>query len=521
MALAKYFDKSLLAGSAVLQGFDPTAFATMLEQHVVGLTWGEEAANSSEGRTALYLAIELLARLYPALALAPADDQAAAMAPALGALAREINSEIKLVDGPAATTVCLCVGEAAPSFPAGVTTFYIGSDGWVAQFSSHGPLSVGSSTNPLGAAAAACIGAANVFRHVFREQLEVGEPDGEVRFSLLSLDPLEPDPANPPLQPIEIGETFLVGVGAVGNAAAWILARVPDLSGILNLIDGETLDETNPQRYTGTREVDAGRAKVDIAADHFRTEGLHIVKQPVTWGRFLKARGDWRLDRVLVALDSALDRIHVQGALPRWITNAWTQPGDIGVSRHAFDDESPCLACLYLPSGVVPSEDQVVADTLRLQGQPALMRVRALLYDGSPVGEDFAREAAAAMGIDPEALLPFAEMPLRMLYREALCSGIVLRLGGHAGAPLAEVPLAFQSAMAGILLAAELVADAGGLRPAPLPATTRMDLLRPLGTVLAVPQRKSGSGTCICEDEDYTGRYREKYPDLSPILSDR
>jgi hypothetical protein len=58
-----------------------------------------------------------------------------------------------------------------------------------------------------------------------------------------------------------------------------------------------------------------------------------------------------RFDRVLLAVDSAADRIAAQAALPRWIANAWTQPENIGVSRHSFLGEAPCVACLYMPQG--------------------------------------------------------------------------------------------------------------------------------------------------------------------------
>ena len=58
----------------------------------------------------------------------------------------------------------------------------------------------------------------------------------------------------------------------------------------------------------------------------------------------------YKVDRLLLALDSAYHRRAAQASLPRWIANAWTQPGDLGVSTHDFLDGA-CVYCLYLPDG--------------------------------------------------------------------------------------------------------------------------------------------------------------------------
>jgi hypothetical protein len=511
MALARYFDKSLLAGSAVLQGFDPAAFADVLEKHVVALSWDAAAAASPAGRVALEMAIELLARLYPVLLLEPRGEGADALQAALAERAGEINGFVSFAE-PGTATVRICLGQAEISTLSEAPTFHIGSDGWIARLSSTHPVAVGQGSNPFGAAAAACLGAANVFRHVFRAQLPAGEPDGEVEFSVLTLDPLEEEPTNPALTSTDLGEAFLVGAGAVGIAAAWMLARVPGLSGQLHVIDPEKLDLTNVQRYTGTAERDVDSVKVELVAAALAGSALEVHAHPCSWGEFLHARGDWRLDRVAVAVDSARDRVHVQGALPRWVANAWTQPGNVGISRHLFDGEEACLACLYMPESVQRSEDEIIASALGMSGRPALLRIRDLLHRRAPLDEAFVRDAATSMGVDPGLLLGFVGQTLRKFYSGAVCSGMVMRMGGHAEAPRAEIPLAFQSAMAGVLLAAELVAEAGALRPVTLPTTTVMDLLRPLGTVLSAPRRKAGTGACICEDTDYLRAYRAKYP---------
>ena len=95
---------------------------------------------------------------------------------------------------------------------------------------------------------------------------------------------------------------------------------------------------------------------------------------------------------------------------------------------------------------------------------------------------------------------------------EGICGGGIIPLGEAGPAPRElEVPLAFQSALAGLLLAAETVRDvltAGTQRKT---LVRRLDLLRPLGDPSPQPALKAGTGHCICEDSDFIATYRAKY----------
>jgi len=71
--------------------------------------------------------------------------------------------------------------------------------------------------------------------------------------------------------------------------------------------------------------------------------------------------------------------------------------------------------------------------------------------------------------------------------------------------------MAFQSALAGIMLAAETVAQAAGLKSGPPPVMTTLNLLRPLAPYLSFPRKKDPHGRCICQDGDYVATYREKW----------
>src|SRR5262249_8213226 len=156
------------------------------------------------------------------------------------------------------------------------------------------------------------------------------------------------------------------------------------------------------------------------------------------------------------------DRRSVQATLPQWIANAWTQTGDLGISVHSrFDGKGACLACLYLPADRAPNEDEIVAAAL---GVPQLVvDVRTLLHTGSGVSRSFLEAVAQGLQLPSEEVLQYEGKSIRELYVEGVCGGGLIPLG-TIGMPRQElhVPLAHQSALAGVLLAAALLGRASG-----------------------------------------------------------
>lgn len=514
MAIASFFDRAALAAWQVLEGADYAALTTELTQVTVGVGFDDRAAASPEGRVTLELAVNLLARLYPRLALVGRGRRAQRLEAELADQARAINPVIDLSDDLNDAAAVLGVGRTPIITQAPVV--YLGSSGWVARLSTATPLGSGRTINPFGAAAAACFGAANVFRLLFARYLPHGAPDAAFTLSLLDLQPNAPRPENPALRPIDIGRSVLVGLGAIGNAAVWALARTPGVSGQLDLVDHEAIDLSNLQRYLLTTQESVGAVKVQLAAQALAATGLQVGAYQARWGAYLRGRDDWHLPRVAVALDSADDRRAVQAALPGWIVNAWTQPADLGVSRHRFLSEDACLTCLYYPDESPRSEEQLVAEAL---GLPAAQKeVGRLLDSGQPIGPEWLGRIAETLGVPIEPLLPFTTQPLRTFYSRAICGGLVFQLGAGANTQPLAVPLAFQSALAGILLAAELLAEAGHLRAVPPATSTRFDLLRPLPAQISRRAGKLAAGRCICQDPVYVEQYRRKYErDVRPV----
>jgi len=137
--------------------------------------------------------------------------------------------------------------------------------------------------------------------------------------------------------------------------------------------------------------------------------------------------------------------------------------------------------------------------------------VRTLLHSGAGVTKPLLQAVAQGLQLPLEDVLPYDDRTIRELYVEGICGGGLIPLG-LIGLPRQElhVPLAHQSALAGVLLAGALLRRVVGKR-SETTMTTRIDVASPLGDFLTQPTLKAGTGLCICEDQDYVSAYQAKF----------
>jgi len=245
--------------------------------------------------------------------------------------------------------------------------------------------------------------------------------------SLLDFDPTIQSPPNPSIEGVDFAETHLVGLGAIGNGCIWTLSRMRDLRGTLHLVDDQITELSNLQRYVLAVDLSIGHPKVAVARERLADTGLNVMPHHCQWGIYLAERNDWEFRRVAVAVDTAGDRQAIQASLPEWIVNAWTQIGDLGISRHTFLGDQACLACLYLPTSPQKNEDELVAEAIGLPQEK--LAVRRMLVTNEPLDHGYLAKIAEATNVDPNQLVQFEGQPLRLFYVQAVCGGVLLRLG--------------------------------------------------------------------------------------------
>lgn len=159
MALAPYYDKASIAASQVVAGFDHGTFEDKLNSTVVGLSFTTSDITNPQGAAAVDLALRLLARLYPTLAIS-GDETCKTDVDALKVLATSINPRIKFTDK---APLGIAVGDGS----AWETTVYAGSSAWSGTVSTDTPQKLGTEDMPFGAGIACCLAVGTVFRMLF------------------------------------------------------------------------------------------------------------------------------------------------------------------------------------------------------------------------------------------------------------------------------------------------------------------------------------------------------------------
>jgi hypothetical protein len=243
-----------------------------------------------------------------------------------------------------------------------------------------------------------------------------------------------------------------------------------------------------------------------VGAAALESTGLDVTVHATSWAQYASEREDRYLPRVAVAKGAASDRTAVQASLPRVLLNAWTGPDDVGVSRHPDFLRTPCLGCLYGPRASEPSTAELIAVGIGLPAEQ--LEVEDMLCEGGVVDRSLVARVAAATGVREASLMPFVGTTVDVFHRCAVVQAAFDADGREM--PFADGSRAFQAALAGVLLAAEIVIDAA-IPGRLIPTLTRIDPLRPLADHLVMPAARDPYGRCLCGDADYREVYARKY----------
>jgi hypothetical protein len=480
------------------------------------VTAGLRAVGGGVPTTGFVLTANLLARLYPRIALdAPAELAKQARDEVLA-----INPVCELLDATAAADAWITwtddpVADQVSVWASGCN---VALDTRMEDFGSP---------EPAAALIAAALGASELFRTVFAAELGARGRSGATPFAFNIVTLGGPRELEARLAGTAIGCVGLVGAGAVGQAAALTVAE-SGARGNVVVVDPEVVELSNLQRYVLTRDRHVGVKKTKLAGDRLRAAGLVTNAVERHWTAEA-ARG--KFDAVLVALDTERDRIGVAASLPGAIYNAWTQEVDLGWSRHEAFGKEPCLGCLHWPTGPRPHQYETIAQEL---GQHPL-RVLAYLVGRFPGGvplpadripvtpliptppeatewstRSILDDVARAGGVDPARLVAWRDRPLPDFHREAVCAGALLELDLQTDREPTVVPLAHQSVIAGVMLAVQLLVARNPVLRAQRPAApeARLDVLANLPQVFPRPRDRTAG--CICSDQEFLAAARKE-----------
>lgn len=393
----------------------------------------------------------------------------------------------------------------------GGDTVHVGASGWSAYLSRRAPCpwKGGGRRVGMGAMAAGALAAGEAFKAALPDANPT--PVDHLEYDLATHgDARQPvlDPALP--ECVDIGVTAIVGCGAIGQAACLSL-RTTGLAGTAVLVDHDRIDESNVQRYALGSEETVGYQKAELASLVLKNGNprLRTFAYVMPYEEFAYRQDSVTvIENMVVCVDSVETRVNVQGALPRFVWNGWTDNGrgelGYGVGRHAYDGRHGCVSCYYKRSGRPAPTRQELAEART--GIPAETIARMEDSD-EHCTEEHVRTAARSMGVRFEDLARHVGRPVaELLHGEC---GVFRMGGGRRGGEAAPAP--HQSMMAGVLLASQVVlsrlALPGG--PGPIKSATEFHALHLPGPTcrVNVPRMRG----CICGDPAYTGAYASKW----------
>lgn len=230
-------------------GLEPTVPA--------GITSGPETAETAVGQAAVLSAVNMLARVHPAVTLAVPDVPLVVPCPTGGRSLVEAGTGLAAAANPDVTVEVteelrpdsLGVGLGADSPLASV---YAGGARWTARTGSAPEEVTGDPSSVLGVGMAVGLACAWIFRTA------VGLPAIKARStSLWTLAETGEVTGPSECGPVDVGSVWMVGAGAVGSSLAWWLQYV-GVAGPWTIIDGDPVDVTNLNRSLGLFAADAG-----------------------------------------------------------------------------------------------------------------------------------------------------------------------------------------------------------------------------------------------------------------------
>jgi hypothetical protein len=331
-------------------------------------------------------------------------------------------------------------------------TYHLHADGWKAWISQHATPSsrLPASSSSIGPYFCACLAAGEAFKRILELHTAAGEYIDELEVDLFEVraDSMPTDREQSPEVNHEMRPLYVVGAGAVGQAAIATLAT----SGIQNLritvIDHDAIDaeRTNLNRCVLSYNKHANMAKTSAVNESLYGLPVSLRLVPGTWQDFVMNKQtasmpayEPELERaykyriVLSCVDKNVARHAVQRSWPEHLYGGSTNSFTAKVETHDMSSQGECLMCF---------NPQEAAESI----EAAAKRFAAM-----PLEEQ--HKAASSLGLDAERMRAYAAQPKCGSPAEADL------LKFSAGSQQPDASVGFVSVAAGVLLAATVLRD--------------------------------------------------------------
>lgn len=357
----EFFDRTIKFVEQALFPSDIHVALDKLKSAKVAIVADEETLRTANGQHMIFLAVNLLSRFCRHIDLFMSDSienrlqlpilRYGNVIESLKDLCAQINPYgiFRANPQPHAYDVSLVIGRGTVL---GRRTIFINSDGWVAYASAESEIvSAKNNENPVGAQLAACFGAAEVFKAIFRGAEGIQEkytlPLDSLSYSPLNNTPNEMPEKNPHLpSKLNLDAVQLIGAGAIGCSVAYVLASMPGLNGRVIVTDPQDVEISNLNRLPLALNSDIGKKKVKVISK-ITTANLEVSAQPDAFQEYFQEVKPAHLGLVVDTVDDVETHWFVQRTFPRVLLNGGTMVEDVSIVR--IDDflNKSCLGCIY------------------------------------------------------------------------------------------------------------------------------------------------------------------------------
>lgn len=394
----------------------------------------------------------------------------------------------------------------------GINTIYVKSNNWdVNVVRDYSKLSVDwGIKNPLSALYSSSVAVGEVFKDVFDKVKS--QRCEELKLSLY--DYSSDIGKGPEIHNVHLDDICKIGIGAVGNAFVYTISKFDSLTGSIALIDKETIDESNTQRYLLSNKNNIHEKKVIVAKTAL--DGFKLKVEPYfkTVGEYIyEVNPNSKINNAVVSIDNYKGRVQIQGLLPKNIFNAYTEDnGFFGVTTHKFGD-GPCLACLYTKKKVEKSDIEQFAQCL---GVNDVVIGNFICQNELGFRQKFTSTHASIIiehskkGVTMDDLKPYIGKSFDEFSAKAMCGGLLL-LDETQEAATKHSPVAHQSVLSGILLANEVVKQSILGQSMCESVQIRISVLSNYDNTHITRSVFAKSDSCICNDDIYLEVYKDKY----------
>jgi hypothetical protein len=251
-------------------------------------------------------------------------------------------------------------------------------------------------------------------------------------------------------EPLNVGECYLAGAGAVGNGFLYALRHL-DLTGAMYVVDPKRVNSGGLNRCLLVHDDDIGHPKASRICQAVQSAfpNLRLIPKDMVLADARKERGsDFLIQRLIVAVDSRGARRSLQAELPKAVFDASTTDiREVVLHFNRQPSDLACLSCVYPLNERERKHEENVATALGL----TLDDVRSKFCTPTT--------AAKICKLYPDASVDdLVGRAFDTVYKEFCGAGKLKADGGQQ----VLAPFSFVSVLAGALLAVEFVLRSAG-----------------------------------------------------------